>query len=550
MNNPSEQRPRSPYLFLLARPSLATRGEAANRLREMGLPVVAQYGRVAVEALARPDEASAAQDLGLFSGVFKSSVSAAHFERLTEEQRRAIEQWNTRFSPDYRRLKDEKARLGRSWGDPGMEAPAPHSAIDPEDFGAFLEGYERRTGTPASEPDTEPRPTEQGRRTGGRRRPQGPMSGEAFATYERELAERLNDPSAAYHLARLAFNLGPEWHDRIRGLRSEFVAELFDHFFTEAACWEMTGEMADGIVFVESSRRGGPAFRTTERNQICQEIVDGLNWLASEHPAGSLSWVYDFQFVKIDVANGSDTAANCPNSGSLEARWRDPAMAQVAYDGHTYSAAWASVGEYREHMRVANRAAHAIAVFVTPYANCWHAYAGGGRLVLAKRNNWGGWGQGTIDIITAHEVSHLFGAADEYTGSGTPCSTCDSLHGCDQIPNGNCGACAHPRQDCAMDGNSRRRCAYTRGQIGWSHLFVELTTADELWAGTDDDVWLDIGDRTVVLDTPNHDDRERNNKEGYALWEPDLTLGDIKRIMIRKSPDGFAGGWKLHRACR
>jgi len=545
MNDPSEPRARSPYLFLLARPSLATRSEAANRLREMGLTVVAQYGRLALEALARPDEALAAQDLGLFSGVFKGSVSAQHLERLTDEQRRVVEQWNTRFAADYRRLKEDKTLLGRSWGHPDLQSPAPYSAIDADDFLTFLEEYERRTGTSAVEPTTEQGPAEQRRGRGAPRRPQGPMTPEAFVKYEGDLAERFKDPTTAYHLARLAFNLGPDSYERIRGLRPDFVAELIERFFREAACWELTGEIAVGVVFVESSRRGGPTFGTTERNQICQEVIDGLNWLASEHPGGNLSWVYDFQFVKIDVVNGSDTAANCPSSNSLEAGWRDPAMGQVAYDGHTYAAAWASVGEFREHMRVANRAAHAIVIFVTPYANCWHAYASSGRLVLAKRNNWGGWGQGTLDAITAHEVAHLFGAADEYTGSGTPCSTCDSLHGCDQIPNGNCGACAHPRQACVMDGNSRRLCAYTRGQIGWSHLFVELTTADEIWAGTDDDVWLDIGDRTFVLDTANHDDRERNNKEGYALWAPGLDRADVKRIMIRKSPDGFAGGWKF-----
>jgi hypothetical protein len=96
-----------------------------------------------------------------------------------------------------------------------------------------------------------------------------------------------------------------------------------------------------------------------------------------------------------------------------------------------------------------------------------------------------------------------------------------------------------------MDANSRRLCAYTKGHIGWGHLFVETTTADEMWAGTDDDVWLDIGDRTFVLDTSDHDDRERNNCEAYAFYEPDLERDAIKQILIRKSPDGFAGGWKL-----
>jgi len=98
-----------------------------------------------------------------------------------------------------------------------------------------------------------------------------------------------------------------------------------------------------------------------------------------------------------------------------------------------------------------------------------------------------------------------------------------------------------------MDRNSRRLCAYTRGQIGWATLFVETTTADETWAGTDDTVWVDIGDRQFELDTANHDDRERGNREGYAIWSPDLRRADIKRVLIRKSPDGFAGGWKLKR---
>jgi hypothetical protein len=98
-----------------------------------------------------------------------------------------------------------------------------------------------------------------------------------------------------------------------------------------------------------------------------------------------------------------------------------------------------------------------------------------------------------------------------------------------------------------MDGNSRRLCGYTRGQIGWATIFVETTTADEQWAGTDDTVWFDIGDHQWELDTPNHDDRERGNREGYALWSPGIQRADIKRVLIRKSPDGFAGGWKLKR---
>jgi hypothetical protein len=534
---------RKAYLFLLARPSPAVRREAARALGEMGLNVTTQHGSVALVALASAEEAAAAQDLGLFSAVLSGPMKTQHLDRLNDEQRAILRLWNARFTRGYRTLKEDTSLRGRSWGHPEMGAPAPYSPVAPEDFLPFVDEWERRHARPAVRP-REGGPSQKG--GAGRKRPARRMDGEAFAEFERSLADVYGDPTIAHHLSRLAYQLGPDWYDRFPYLDPEFLKEFWDRFFQpEATCWELTGEISVGLVFVESSRSGGPKFGATERNEVCNEILDGLSFLATEHPGGSLSWVIDLQFTTIDAPNGVDNAANCPSLSSLEAAWRDPAMAQVNYNGNTYTAAWSSVADYREDMRTANRSAHALVIFVTPYANCWHAYAGGARCVLANRNNWGGWGRSTIDVITAHEVSHLFGSADEYTGSGTPCSTCDSRHGCDQIPNGNCGACAHPRQDCMMDQNSKRICPWTRGHIGWSHLFVELTTADELWSGTDDDVWVDIGDRSFVLDTANHDDRERNSLDGYPTWAPDLRREDIGRIMIRKSPDGFAGGWKL-----
>ena len=370
------------------------------------------------------------------------------------------------------------------------------------------------------------------------------MKRAAFEEFERRLAETLGDETRAYHLARLAARLQPRYRDALLHLPTDLLDQLVDLFLDEAACWEMTGEMSVGIVFVESSLSGGPKFGTSERNEVCQEILDGLAWLAEIHPEGDLSWIYDIQFTKIAVANGTGDPA--------EIYWRDPAMGQVTYDGNTYPEAWASVAAYREDMRVANGSAHAFVIFVTPYANRWHGYAGSGKVTLANKDDWGGWERSGIDTIVAHEASHLFGASDEYVGDddddgSTPCSSCSTLHGCDQIPNGNCGTCAKPHQDCVMAGNSRRLCGYTQGHIGWSHLFVETTTGDVQWAGTDDTVWVDIGDREWSLDTPDHDDRERGNVEGYAIWSPSLRREHIKRIMIRKSPDGSAGGWRLQR---
>lgn len=96
-----------------------------------------------------------------------------------------------------------------------------------------------------------------------------------------------------------------------------------------------------------------------------------------------------------------------------------------------------------------------------------------------------------------------------------------------------------------MDANDLHLCQYTKAHIGWCDIFVELWTSTDNYSGTNDSVVLDIGYTTFNLDT-SHDDRETGNRDGYALWAGgNLSRDSIKRILIRKSSDGFAGGWKL-----
>ncbi len=525
------------YLFLLQDQSIAARHEAVKQLRASGIRVVAQYGKVAIEVIASTEQIEKTQKTGLFSIILKGSMTdKEQLDKLNVDQRKIVTQWNYRFSPEYEVSIKNRKHIGKSWGQKRLEEPLPYTAIDPEEFKQIVARYEKRTGKALFV-----RPKEL-----------KPMARDEFVDYERKLVKIYDDPKIAYHLTRLAYRLGPEWYELISNLPRDLVKELYDQFFPTVPCTEMTGEVAVGIVFVESAKSGDQQFGDSERNGIRQEIQDGLSWLSIEHPDGNLSWVYDYQNVRIDEPNGN--FADCtPTCGStcLEPGWRDPAMSQVTYDGHNYPASWTGVQQYRTDMQQVNSAQYAIVIFVTPYNNCWHGYSNGGRITLAKNmkdhGNWGNWGQDRLDMITAHETAHFFQATDEYTASGTPCSSCDGAFGCDLIPNGNCDACARPTQDCVMDNNDRRLCAYTRAHIGWSDIFIETTTADEMFAGTDNDVWLDIGDRVFVLDTPGHDDREKGNREGYALRVPGLQRNEIKRILIRKSSDDFNGGWKLKR---
>ncbi|KPK55646.1 MAG: hypothetical protein AMS22_03690 [Thiotrichales bacterium SG8_50] len=521
MSNGSTKK-RKQYIFVIKQVSQEACQVAKKYLVENGVKVLERHGDAAIIGMATEEQVEFSHKTNLFSIIASRAIKKEHLKKLSEEQQKAVRSWNNIKSDKYRKLRKDKTLMGKSWGEKDKDPPAPIAFYAPEDFKASLLEHLQID--------------EKELLKKYKKKKYRPLKGNSFIRYEKELAKIYKDETIAYHLARIAFQMEPIYQDVIRALPIDFI----EFFFIEPACWKMEGEISVGVVFVESSRTGGPKFSTSERNTLQANIADGFNWLATQASfAAHLTWVYDWQFVQIDVANGTNS--------SDEAYWRNPAMGQVNYNSNTYGENWSSVADYREDMRRRNLSQHAFVIFVTPYANSWHAYAGGGRVTLAKRNNWGGWGINTIDMITAHEACHLFGAADEYTGSGTPCSSCGTLHGCNSIPNGNCGSCARPQQNCVMDGNSRRLCAYTQGHIGWTDLFVELGTTDTTWAGTDDNVWLDIGDRTFFLDNPNHDDRERGNIEGYALRYTGVSKSDVKRVGIRKSPDGFAGGWKLRR---
>ncbi len=80
---------------------------------------------------------------------------------------------------------------------------------------------------------------------------------------------------------------------------------------------------------------------------------------------------------------------------------------------------------------------------------------------------------------------------------------------------------------------------------------VEVSTADALWAGTDDDVFLRLGkDLKFPLDKRLYDDFERGDRDTYSVPIDDavrdgMRVGDIRGVRIEKESDGAAGGWKL-----
>jgi hypothetical protein len=525
------------YLLVLKQPSAESAANACALAHSMNIRVTGQFGHRAIELSATRAQAERLFSQGMFSHSTHGTIAEEHCKEFDPELLAIVQTWNGRFSQGYLKLKKDRSKKGLKWQSDKLKEPLPYSVVDPKMlFNELLK--KKKTGEggvidekklkPALKIDLE--------------KP-GPKDIELVREF---FIRQLKDERWAEYVLGVFYRspvkyrkyfLDPEVLQRI--------LEILRHLFLadEPACLKMHGRNSVGIIFVESSREGGPTFSGSDRTTIENEIHSGLSFLAGEHPAGDLVWVYHTQRVQIDVANQANSR------DTDDTYWRNPSIGAVTFEGHTFSANDAGIDDFRNAMRAHHVTQHATVIFICAFGMHWHGYSSGRRFVAMgpHGDNWGGWGIGTLNSITSHEICHQFGASDEYTGSGTPCSSCGGSHGCGGIPNGNCGTCAAPHEECIMDANSPHLCEYTKGHIGWCDIFVELWTDDENWSGTDDSVELDIGYRTFNLDTI-HNDRERSNREGYALWAGgNLSRDSIKRILIRKSSDGASGGWKLAR---
>jgi hypothetical protein len=80
---------------------------------------------------------------------------------------------------------------------------------------------------------------------------------------------------------------------------------------------------------------------------------------------------------------------------------------------------------------------------------------------------------------------------------------------------------------------------------------VKVKTSCSTWSGTDDDVYLRLGENLRFgLNKRETNDFERCDNDTYSVPIDDavrsgLRVGDIDRVWIEKSADGFAGAWKL-----
>jgi hypothetical protein len=242
----------------------------------------------------------------------------------------------------------------------------------------------------------------------------------------------------------------------------------------------MVGSVTVGLVVV-SGNTPALTFSGAEQIQVVQQVMQALQFLASEAPLGNLTFVYEIHFLTINATENS----TCNAYETCEAVWRDPALAKL---GHPIGVAGCAA--YANALKANHKTDWSYVAFFTKYRQYWFGYAGGARLCMQYSN--GGWGPGQIDRVFAHETCHIFGAADEY--GSCHCWPSGEL----QVPNKNCQNCTSAPVDCLMKANTFSLCYWTRGQIGWwprvaAPMGAVTVDADRPYAfvtGQDGHLWM------------------------------------------------------------
>ncbi|MBU0703314.1 MAG: hypothetical protein KKC18_05550 [Chloroflexi bacterium] len=236
----------------------------------------------------------------------------------------------------------------------------------------------------------------------------------------------------------------------------------------------LAGTVAVGIVLVESDGSDDPStedWTSTEKQQVFDEIVAGLNWWAEMEPRAHLNFVYDDHF-----SNPLPTSVEPISRPYYDQRyWIADAMSGMGYDASSY---FTQVRDYNNNLRAAYQTDWAFTIFVVDssadsdnrFSDNYFAYAylGGPFMVMTYGNN--GYGTSNMDAVTAHEVGHIFHALDQYYSANQPCTR---RAGYLDVENQNSqyGDCTSDETSIMRGGTYPYRVdaidPYAAGQVGW-----------------------------------------------------------------------------------
>ncbi len=235
-----------------------------------------------------------------------------------------------------------------------------------------------------------------------------------------------------------------------------------------AASWQtseyLLGSVYVSVILVESNGSidtNTEDWTSTEESNVVSEILAATNWWASHYPytVAPVSFTYTYTY---GASTGYEPITR-PQSD--EGLWMAEILTNLGYSC-TSSTYLTAARNYDHDLRNNNNKDWAFTIFVVDSSNDadgkfsdnWFAYAyiNGPLIVLTYDND--GWGISNMDRVTAHEMGHIFGAADEYSGCNS-----SAYFGYLRIQNTNCGT----NPVCVMNNNVLSTCTVTEQQIGW-----------------------------------------------------------------------------------
>jgi hypothetical protein len=233
---------------------------------------------------------------------------------------------------------------------------------------------------------------------------------------------------------------------------------------------QMTGTVTVALFMIESNGTLDPDVYTWSAADSTTEvsgILSALSWWSSKAPSYGQSVTFT---LLVHGPSGSVARSKYEpilHTSSEVSLWASDVLSHL---GYTSGSSITRATNYNNFLISTYGTNWAFCIFngynpppaadsYTDGASAW-AYRNGPYMQTLFRSY--GW---AVDQVSAHEMGHIFGACDEYSGSGTPCFTCDVCT--KNVLNGNCEGCNPESQGCMMKENSFRLCPYTPGQLGW-----------------------------------------------------------------------------------
>ncbi len=220
---------------------------------------------------------------------------------------------------------------------------------------------------------------------------------------------------------------------------------------------------------------------TAMRDQVVAEVTNGVTWWAAAATQGGrptaglvTNIVFHTPFNEPAVVATDYEPITRPSSD--EGLWVSQVMSHLGYTENYFSA----VRRYAHERRTALGYDWAFAVFIANSeidsdgkfsdGRFGYAYLGGPFLVMTYDNN--GWGISRMEMVTAHEMSHIFNGLDEYAASGC---TDSQTSGYLNVANTNCENGTPPTENSVMRDANNQLVAYpayqastpVRGMLGW-----------------------------------------------------------------------------------